>query len=647
MAPMIIEPDKLAKKLVGETLEIRVTLNPLYNYEVFIEGTINRTLEPIPAFKDKSDYVSNIPLRQSGFFTFSVRYRRDNAKTWKRLKDKHNRLIKVPVQVDPAWLAHAIIYCVFVRFFKGRIREGETERSPAALSINENQDALKSKNINFEKTILPGEGGTFDDVKVHLDELKKMHVNVLYFNPIHTIGELYRGYNMLDQLPPYLQPGSPYSVKDYKAIDPELGYDKDSRNHLLTDPQQEFLDLVKAAHEKGMFVIMDLVFNHTAHDFVFQRIHPEWYLYKEHVNSLTDNYLYPEDIQRGLPWGDPRHSMAPYDHGVFWEDCAQLNWEHSLPDGPNDPPPNFSLPKMWEFFKSIPQYWIAKYGVDGFRADVAYRIPQTFWKGCIAEAREYARKVKTNLSYDVVFIAESYTNDLESLQNAGFSAVYGDFSHKLNRPIELKGYCDYIYNLSGNYFPKGSKWLLFPDSHDFDRTPRKVLPSPSITTERALRANRSRWVLTATLPGIPLIFNGFEKIEWQPINIWSYGAINWQKEADLQDFIAKVNDVRRHSPALERGSYQYLFTKQGLDEESKLFTFLRTYKEEIMLIAVNMDVINSVGPIEVSLPEVFVKPYILEDLLTGESFKRSGENLPIILGPGQSHIFKVKFEDQN
>lgn len=639
----VIRPTGLTKKLVGEDLKVQIYLNPNLDYLVVVENNFNQGKSETEASRVKNHFECSIPLTQSGFFYWQVRYKRKSGKSWRYIKDNNNHNFKGLLQVDPAWLAHAIIYCVFVRFFQGKVKEGEVEREPGTLLHEISSEQIQKSKINPQKTILPGEGGTFDDVKAHLNDLRKMHINVLYFNPIHTIGEIYRGYNMLDQLPPYLQPGSPYSIKDYKAIDPELGYDKENKYHLLSDPQQEFLDLVKAAHDLGMFVILDLVFNHTAHDFVFQRIHPEWYLYKKQINSLEDPYLYPEDINLGLPWGDPRHSMAPFDHGFWWEDCAQLNWEYLLPPGPNDPPPNYGLREMWEFFKSIPQYWITRYGVDGFRADVAYRVPPVFWKACISEARECARKVKTNLSHDVVFIAESYTNDLESLQKAGFSAVYGDFSHKLNTPLNLKGYLDYIYNLSGNFFPLGSKWLHFPDSHDFDRTPRKVLPTPAITTDKALLANQSRWVLTATLPGIPLIFNGFEKIEWQPINIWSYGAINWKKEADAQAFIAKINNIRRHSVALEKGSYQHLPTTQGLTERTQLMAYLRSFKDEKMIVVVNMDVMDLAGPTEITLPEDFKNKYQLTDELDGKVYERSGRNLIVQLKPGQSHIFKVKF----
>ncbi len=609
-------PD-LSKFLVGEVFSLALEPeNPSYEIELFTN--LNREPQNHPFKEKKGRFSVTVPLKKSGFFTWKIRYRSQSAQKWQWLKDQEGNPVSGDIQVDPEWVSRAIVYNVFVRFFKGKV-------------------------ARWNQVVSPGEGGTFDDVKAHLDELKKLHINTLYFNPIHTIGELYRKYNLLDELPAYLQPGSPYSIKDYKSIDPELTYDRDTKRHLLSDPQQEFRDLIDAAHQRGMYVIMDLVFNHTAHDFVFQRIRPEWYLYKENITSLEDPYLYPEDIKRGKPWGDPKHTLSPYDHGIWWEDTAQLNWEYNLPPGPNPPPPNTSLKEMWQYFKSIPQYWIRHFGVDGFRCDMAYHVPPEFWKGCIAESRQFAQELRTNLASDVVFIAESYTTDLKLLQEVGFTAVYGDYSNKLSRPIETKGYLDYMYNLTGDFFPPGSRWFIYPEAHDFGRNPQKILGEGANQLQAALLANQSRWLLTATLPGIPLIFNGFEKIEWEPLNLFSYGAVDWERDADLRDFIAKVNRIRHWFPALQRGDYQYLPTNQDLNDNTQLLAFARRHQDQIIIVVVNFDVHRSAGPALIFLPDAFDCSYTLTDLLDNQKYSRSGRQLLVELQPGASHIFLVNF----
>jgi glycosidase len=86
--------------------------------------------------------------------------------------------------------------------------------------------------------------GTFKGVQARLDSVKALGINVLWLMPIHPVGVL----NSVGQL------GSPYSVKNYKEVNPEFGTLEDLQN------------LVKEAHNRNMAVIIDWVANHTAWD---------------------------------------------------------------------------------------------------------------------------------------------------------------------------------------------------------------------------------------------------------------------------------------------------------------------------------------------------------------------------------------------
>jgi glycosidase len=531
--------------------------------------------------------------------------------------------------VDPAYIDNSIVYNAFIRF------HGETE-------------ITKNGKVKF------GHSGTFDDLKKRLDTIKKMGINILYLNPIHPIGELYRNYNPHDQYPDYMQPGCPYSIKDYKAIDPELAIDKDHSqgpHTSLSDPMIEFKELVKEAHKRGIKVYMDLVFNHTSHDFVLQRLHPEWFLYKEDIKSLEAPYIYSEQIKDGKPWGNAKNTMCPFDHGYWWEDAAQLNWEYKLSEGINKPPNNPTLKDMREYFKAIPKYWIKHMGIDGFRCDVAYRIPMDFWNECIHEAREFAKQEHPHngsLTGDVVFIAESYVDEVRELLEAGFTSVYGDYSNKLYSVLTLKGYLDYMYDVSGKYFPENTRFFIFPECHDFIRNTKKLLGQLADDAVLSERANKSRWTLTAMLPGIPMIFNGFEKLEWHPINLFSYSAINWESDKDLKKFIIKTNNIRNKHVALQKGKYIHVPTAQGISEQSQLFSFLRQYehkeRKETFLICVNMDLHNRCDThiyIDVNSGIDTSKKYVLKDLLNNKQYIREGNDIHIILNPGESHIFQV------
>ncbi len=620
------------KRLVGEQLIITAKLKiHEYNKEtppqsLFVEvwtDLLDDTHHAIhmPFLKKEEGlflYQLKIVAKRTGFFGFNVRARLDEHGFWSWASGNAHKPIG-EILVDPAWVDNLIVYNAFVRFYGAR-------------SID------KSGIVN------PGEGGTFDHLKDHLDRLKAMNINVLYLNPIHMIGELYRNYNPHDLLPAYLQPGCPYSIKDYKSIDPELAYDEDHGRRKLSDAMTEFKELVKAAHDRGIRVFMDIVFNHTAHDAVIQRLHPEWYLYKEHVMNLDEPYIYPEEIKQGKPWGDPKHTFSPFDHGYWWGDTAQVNWELDIPQGANDPPKNPTLGDMWEYFKSITKFWVKHVGVDGFRCDVAYRVPAAFWRQCISETRQIAKSTypaNGTIDGDVIFIAETYVDRVQELLRAGFTACYGDYGNKLYNVQSLKGYLDYMYNVGGTFFPDGSRFFIFPECHDFHRTPSKIAANKQ--HEMAdFNANKSRWTLTATLPGIPMIFNGFEKIEWHPVNLFSYSAIDWEADKDLTEHIAKINKIRHDLIALQKGNYQHIRTNHGEDDQAKLFSFLRTHKNQKVLVVINMDVEHATEGL-VYLDEALDtgKEYVLRDTITNKSFARKENGLYVSLGAGDAHIFEV------
>jgi alpha-amylase len=574
-------------------------------------------------------YSSRIALKHVGFFRMQFRARRTADQYWTWLEENGKRKT-MEIWVDPEWVYDTIMYNAFVRYFGAQ----KIEQDGQVTAIT---------------------SGTFDDVRKELEKLRGMGVNVLYLNPVHQIGELYRNYNPHDLLPEYLQPGCPYSVKDYKSIDPELSFGDDPAH--IEHPFTEFRKLVDEAHRQGMRVFMDLVFNHSAHDAVFQRIHPEWFLYKEDIWSLEAPYLYPDDIKQGKPWGDPKHTFSPYDHGWWWKDAAQLNWNNiadydprfSPKTAPNEPPLNPTIDDMYEYFKGIVKFWIKEFGIDGFRCDVAYRVPMDFWKQCILEAQTTAREAyPQNGSIDgtVVFIAEAYYLGMQELLQAGFTSCCGDISNKMHALPELTGYIDYMLNINGKHFPEGTLWWTFPECHDFHRTPEKIAKELREHHKDAdLNANKSRWTITACLPGLPMIFNGFEKIEWQPASLFSYSTIDWESDKDISEHIERVNLIRRREATLQRGRYYYLHTSEGITTNSKLLTFARLYDKEAIIVAVNINLVEKADHITVhltdDLPIDYAKPYVLHDLLTGSKYERSGKDIQIVLEPGEAHIFKV------
>lgn len=160
--------------------------------------------------------------------------------------------------------------------------------------------------------------GTFKAAQAQLPRLKALGVDILWLMPIHPIGKENRKGTL----------GSPYSVQDYYAVNPEFGTEAD------------FKAFVDAAHAQGFKVILDLVANHTAWDNALAKQHPDWY------EKTWDGK------NRPTPWWD-------------WSDIIDLDW---------------SKPGVREHVGGAMEKWVKDFGVDGYRADVAGYVPLDFWE---------------------------------------------------------------------------------------------------------------------------------------------------------------------------------------------------------------------------------------------------------------------------
>jgi hypothetical protein len=180
-----------------------------------------------------------------------------------------------------------------------------------------------------------GPHGTFADVEADLPRIKGLAVDIVWLMPIHPIGRKNKKGSL----------GCPYSISDYRGINPEYG------------TRADFARLIERAHALGLQVMIDVVYNHTAHDSVLVRDHPEWFHQDEHGTPVTT-----------VPG---------------WSDVIDL--KH----------PN---PGLTAYLVETLQQWAA-FGVDGFRCDVASLLPEDFWLA----ARRGVAEVKPG----VIWLAES------------------------------------------------------------------------------------------------------------------------------------------------------------------------------------------------------------------------------------------------
>lgn len=174
---------------------------------------------------------------------------------------------------------------------------------------------VRSTNVYEVNTRQYTKEGNFAAFKPHLERLKDMGVETLWFMPITPIS-VYKRKGTL---------GSYYACSDYTAINPEFG------------SLEEFKELVQYAHALGMKVIIDWVANHTGADHHWTIDHPEYYI-KNEVGEFYDK------------------------HG--WEDVIDLD---------------YSNPFMRKAMINAMEFWISECDLDGFRCDMAMLVPIDFW----------------------------------------------------------------------------------------------------------------------------------------------------------------------------------------------------------------------------------------------------------------------------
>ncbi len=262
-----------------------------------------------------------------------------------------------PARPSPDWLRSATVYEVFPRHF-----------SPA---------------------------GNLVGVTAKLDELKELGVTVLWMMPIHPIGEKFRKGDF----------GSPYSIKDYYAIDPNYG------------TLDDFKKLVDGAHQRGMKVIMDIVANHTAWDSVM----------------MTNKDFYKQDA--------PGHVIPPVPD---WTDVAGLNYTNAA---------------LREYMITMLKYWITTCDVDGFRCDVAHMVPVDFW--------EQVRDALIQVKPDIMMLAEASKPELLTKAfDVDYSwpllATLNDVMLRNAPAVKIRQ----SWEESLQQFPQGALHLRISDDHD-------------------------------------------------------------------------------------------------------------------------------------------------------------------------------------
>lgn len=535
-----------------------------------------------------------------------------------------------------------------------------------------------------------------------LTELKNLGITHMWYTgvPHHALINDYTAIGISNDDPDVVKgrAGSPYAVKDYYNVNPDLAIDPSKR-------LEEFKDLVERTHGHDMKVIIDIVPNHVARNYEgltnpngiadfganddtsleYARDNNFYYIPNEAFkvpnwqegyrplggdeNRLSDSKF--EEIP--AKWtGNGSRLAQP--HFNDWYETVKINYGvkpdgsydfETLPDAyaEMDYKAHFEfwkekdLPNSWYKFRDIALYWL-DFGVDGFRFDMAEMVPVEFWSFMNSSI-----KMKNP---DAFLLAEVYNPDL-----------YRDYIHKgkmdyLYDKVELydslkhimKGYgwTDHIHTVQNGLQDIEHNMLHFLENHDEQR-----IASPDFVNRAEIA--KPAMVVSATISSSPtMIYFGQEVGEDGSENagfgsptrtsIFDYIGVpahqRWMnnkkfdggqltpEERQLRDFYKRLLNFTINSSAM-MGPYQeiHYFNKENTPTyDHRVFSFVRWSDDEKLIIISNFDK-DKTYDFEIKIPgsviskwELKNEPYLLKEELYG---KIDGD-LRVSNGVGQLNI---------
>jgi starch synthase (maltosyl-transferring) len=382
----------------------------------------------------------------------------------------------------------------------------------------------------------PDRHGTFRDVERHLPRIRDMGFDVLYFPPIHPIGQSNRKgrNNALNAAAGDV--GSPYAIGSeaggHDAIHPDLG--------TLAD----FRHLRDAAAEHGLELALDFAIQ-CSPDHPWLREHRGWFAWR--------------------PDGSIKYAENP---PKKYQDIVNVDFYASG-----------AVPDLWVALAEVVLFWCEQ-GVRIFRVDNPHTKPFPFWEWLIAEVR--AQYPGTQ------FLAEAFTRPkiMNRLGKIGFTQSYTYFTWR-NTRAELEEYLTTLTEGPEADFFRPNFFVNTPD----------INPVFLQTTGRA--GHLIRAALAATLSGLWGVYSGFELCEATPLpgreeyldsEKYQIRAWDWNRPGNIVAEITALNRIRRQNPALQ--SHLGLTILPSDNDQVMIYEKATPDRSNVVIVAVNLDPIG-------------------------------------------------------
>lgn len=468
--------------------------------------------------------------------------------------------------------------------------------------------------------------------------------------------------------------GSPYAIKDYYDIDPDLADDVTSR-------MSEYESLIERTHEAGMKVIMDFVPNHVARQYssdaapagvigLGEGDNPNWAF-----SPLNNFYYLPgQTFSPYFNIGEGKEKYNEFPAKVTGNDCftsspsindwyetVKLNygvdhatgWCHFNP-----------IPNTWIKMRDILLFWSAK-GVDAFRCDMAEMVPVEFWEWCIAQVKE---------SYpDMIFIAEVYNPNqyYNYVKRGGFTYLYDKVGlYDTLKDIVMRGrHTGVITKWWQSIGEVKENMLHFTENHDEQRSashffagdPHRAFPLFALSA--LIDNNPIMLYFGQELGEAATDAEGFSGADGRTtiFDYWSVPTVRqWitkglrgltKEQKEIRNKYKKLLNVAVKEKGISNGLFFDLMYVNGNNDAistGRVYLFARYFKKDLYIIAVNFRSQNA--DLDINIPyhlfeyfEIKEGEFNCKELLSGNKDEREiSQNKPFktLLSAYETAIWK-------
>lgn len=402
------------------------------------------------------------------------------------------------------WMRSAVFYQIFVE----RFRQGNEKKDTSYI------------NMKWDEKPTPKSfaGGDLAGIIEKMDYLKELGISALYLTPVFRSISNHK-----------------YDIIDYFTVDPQFG------------TKEELRQLVKLAHENGIRVVLDAVFNHCSMEMQqFQDV-----LEKGRESRFYDWFIIDGDF--------------PEPEKMNYECFAACNYMPKL---------NTANEEVQDFLLEIAIYWIREADIDGWRLDVSDEVSHGFW-------RRFRKAVKKEKP-DSVIIGENWHDayaylmgdQYDSIMNYAFTKACLDYFAK--GVFSAKDMADKLNsNLMRNTEQVNRMMLNLLDSHDTHRFFTEV----NKDKDKMLAAI----ALEMVFEGAPCLYYGTELCMEGGYDPDSRRGFPWDTKSWDMDFLEKVKELIRirKQPAVQYGEIK-------IEEEQEMLHVERMWENSKIILRINM-----------------------------------------------------------